>query len=40
MKNDKTGLGGRMNDFEFVVVKKEEPKGKGGPEGKKPQDKQ
>jgi hypothetical protein len=33
MKNDKTGLGGRMNDFEFVVIKKgteeknKEPKG-------------
>lgn len=22
MKNDKTGLGGRMSDFEFVIVKK------------------
>ena len=26
MKNDKTGLGGRMDDFEFVIVKKAEPK--------------
>lgn len=35
MKNDETGLGGRMSDFEFVVVKKGTDEKKEGPKGKK-----
>lgn len=39
MKKKESGIGGRMNDFEFVVIKEGSSEGKKGTEGKKAQDK-